>query len=105
MTHDKNIISEAINLTKTQRGYVPLNNRFKSFPKDSENEPITDERFYFNNYANQTLEHATIDLLYPTPNWLRRRLQKQHLIGFYLITDDGKFLIGNNKYLVGAELK
>lgn len=67
----------AINLTRTQRSYVPLVDRFKSFPSDAERSPDgRDSLFYFRNQANKTLEHATIDLLYPTPGWLRCRLRE-----------------------------
>ncbi len=66
-----------INLTRTQNGYVPLEDRRKSFPADSENTPSSDNDFYFENYANGTLEHATLDLLYPPPQWLKNKLLKQ----------------------------
>jgi hypothetical protein len=80
--------TDALNLTKTQNGYVPLHDRFKSFPKDSENAPVTDERFYFDNQANSTLEHADIGLLYPTPDWIRNKKNKADLIGAYRDTPD-----------------
>lgn len=71
--------TRALNLTKTQKGYWPLGDRFKSFVKDDQKSPVTDQMFYYNNYANQTLEHADLALLYPTPEWLRVKLQnKRH---------------------------
>ena len=86
-----------LNLTKTQRGYVPLVDRFKSFPKDDEKSPKDDAEFYFDNYANQTLEHATLDLLYPTPQWLRERLQfkRGSVLLKFLETGQGPFRIAN----------
>ena len=92
-----------LNLTKTQNGYVPLSDRFKSLPADAQNEPKTDERHYFDSRANSTLERADIGLLFKTPLWLRRRLNKTGLNGFYFTTGDGKLLIINNKYSVGTE--
>lgn len=94
-----------LNLSKTQKGYVPLEDRFKSFPADSENEPVTDQRVYYENYANQTLERATIDLLFRTPKWLKRRLTKQGLLQKYLATggDATILLTGNNKFLIISE--
>lgn len=101
----KNTIIGPLNLTKTQAGYTPLVGRFKSFPKDSENEPITDDKMYFDNQANGTLEHADIGLLYPTPLWLRKRLNKAGVEGSYIIDQDGHLVIGNNHYVVGVESK
>jgi len=91
-----------LNLSKTQTGYVPLVDRFKSFPKDSENVPEDDAAFYYNNYANGTLEKASIGLLFPIPKWLRKRLNKKGLDGFYIktlqdeliVTSDGDFIQG-----------
>lgn len=100
---NKRVVIEPLNLSKTQRGYVPLQDRFKSFPQDSENAPENDAQFYFSNFANQTLEHASIDLLFPLPPWLRRLLPKRGLNGAYLTTGDGLLLIVNNKYLVGVK--
>ncbi len=97
--------TEPLNLTKTQRGYVPLKDRFKSFPKDSEKEPITDSKFFFDNRANSTLEHAEIGLLFPTPEYIRHSKNKQGLEGSYVKDNDGNFLVGNNHYVVGVEKK
>lgn len=72
-----------LNLTKTQSGYVPLDERRKSFPADSENTPNSDVEVYFDNYANQTLEHADLGLLYPTPDWLKKRLFYQRNPGLF----------------------
>jgi hypothetical protein len=66
-----------INLTKTQKGYVPLVDRFKSFPLDAEKVPKDDQEFYFDNFANGTLEKATLDLLYPLPDWLRNKIKNK----------------------------
>ena len=100
---NKRVIIEPLNLTKTQQGYVPLGDRFKSFPNDGENAPRNNAEFYFNNYANQTLEHATIDLLFPPPAWLARLLPKLGLEGAYLKSGDGKLCIANNKFMVTVE--
>ena len=100
---NKRVVVEPLNLSKTQKGYVPLVDRFKSFPKDSEKSPRNDQEFYFDNHANQTLEHADIGLLFPTPKWLRRRLLKQGLEGAYITTGNGLLLLANNKYLVSVE--
>jgi len=106
---DKNIIKGPLNLTKTQNGYVPLSDRFKSFPADSQKEPHSDAQFYFENYANSTLEHADIGLLFPTPKWLRKRLNKQGLVGAYRVTVGGKLRISNTikgaRYRVSVESK
>lgn len=105
----KNTVTDPLNLTKTQNGYVPLGDRFKSFPKDSEKEPQTDQEFYFDNYANQTLEHADIGLLFPPPPWLRPKLNKQGLVGAYRVTTDGKLrispLASGTRYRVTVEAK
>lgn len=94
-----------LNLTKTQSGYVPLGQRFKSFPQDSENTPASDSEFYFDNFANGTLEHATLDLLYPPPEWLRERLRLQKNPGhftLYRVTSDGKIRItSDDEYRIG----
>ena len=100
---NKRVVIEPLNLTKTQNGYVPLEARFKSFPPDSLKSPKSDSQFYFENRANSTLEHSTIDLLFPTPAWLRKLLPKRGLVGSYLTTGDGKLLVVNNKYLVGTQ--
>ena len=100
---NKRVVVEPLNLTKTQDGYVPLEDRFKSFPADSQKAPVSDSQFYFENRANQTLEHASIDLLFPLPPWLRRLLPKRGLDGAYLTTGDGVLLLANNKYLVSVE--
>lgn len=100
MTIKKNTISRALNLTKVQSGYVPLADRFKSFPKDSEKEPVTDVNVYYQNYANQTLEHTDLGLLYPTPEWLRKRLNKQGLVGAYRDIDTGALRIANGSFRV-----
>jgi len=100
LSNKQNTISRALNLTKTQSGYVPLADRFKSFPKDSEKEAVTDQQVYYQNYANQTLEHADLGLLYPTPEWLRKRLNKQGLIGTYRKTGAGTLRVSNNTFRV-----
>lgn len=94
-----------LNLSKTQRGYVPLVDRFKSFPKDSEKEPVTDLQFFFQNYANGTLEHATLDLLYPVPPFVTAWKNKNNLEGAYRTTGDGSLRIANNSYRVSVESK
>jgi hypothetical protein len=63
------------NLKETQKGYVPLEDRFKSFPPDSANSPVTNERFFYDGFANGRLEKATLDLLYPIPKWLKYKLR------------------------------
>lgn len=73
--------------------------------KDSESSPITDENFYFQNWANYTPEHATIDLLYPTPGYITRWKNKKQLTGSYLVDNEGHLLVGNNHLIVGTEAK
>jgi len=89
----------AINLTKTQNGYVPLVDRFKSFDQDKQ--PITDQIFYFDNQANRTLEHATLDLLYQNP-FVRQRILFQKTRFQYIVDNEGKLLVGNNKFVIGV---
>lgn len=81
-----------INLDKTQTGYVPLKYRFKSMPADWKSSPRTAQQLYFNLYANQTLEHATIDLLYPPPKWLTLERQYRGLQFAYRRTDNPNVL-------------
>lgn len=99
----ENTISRALNISSVQKGYVPLADRFKSFPKDSEKEPVTDVNVYYENYSNQTLEHADLGLLYPTADWLRKRLNKQGLVGAYVADENGVLLAGNNTFVVSVE--
>ena len=94
-----------LNLSKTQKGYVPLVDRFKSFPKDSEKEPVTDSQFYFQNYANGTLEKATLDLLFPVPDFITKAKNKAGIEGAYIVDNEGTLLIGTNHYVVGVEAK
>lgn len=109
MTIKKKTVTDAINLTKTQDGWAPLADRFKSFPADSQKAPVNDAQFYFENRANQTLEKATIDLLFPIPPWLRLRKNKAGLEGFYRTVVDGKIRVSNTptgtRYRVGTEPK
>jgi hypothetical protein len=89
-----------INLTKTQTGYVPLVDRFIAFPSDAEKSPADDKQFYFDNFANGTLEKATLDLLYPTPDWLRCKIQAKKMTNKnqYLTTgESGLAITFNNK--------
>ena len=64
--------------------------------------PVTDEQFFFQNYANGTLEHATLDLLFPVPAFITAR---KNFAGIEFanratgrgdnlrVTDDGSFRI------------
>ena len=88
-----------INLKRTQRGYVPLEDRFKSFPADSQNMPITDFRLYYDGFANGRLERSTLDLLYPAPDWLKAKLRQQQILANCLVTSEGVFITLNDKCL------
>lgn len=94
------MVNLQINLKETQKGYVPLEDRFKSFPADSENMPVTDFRLYYDAFANARLERGTLDLLYPTPKWLKSKLKDQKTQAQYLTTGNPKLFKANNKFLV-----
>ncbi len=96
--------TQALNLSSTQQGYAPLGDRFKSMQKDSENVPLDDSDFYFKNYANSTLEHATLDLLYPTPGYITRWKNKKNLTGAYRTTGrGGRMRVANGHFRVTVE--
>lgn len=92
-----------VNLKRTQRGFVPLEDRFKSFPADSENMPITNFRLFYDAFANGRLERGTLDLLYPIPKWLARKLRPKGtptIQANCLVTGDGKIILANGKCIV-----
>ena len=73
--------------------------------KDSESAPITDNNFYFQNWANYTPEHATIDLLYPTPGFITRAKNKAGLEGAYRKTGGDRLRVANGHYRVSVRKK
>lgn len=73
--------------------------------KDSESSPITDNNFYFQNWANYTPEHATIDLIYPTPGFITRAKNKAGLVGAYRNTGSTRLRVANGHYRVSVRKK
>jgi len=65
----------AVNLVETQRGYVPLRDRFKSFPVDREMKSL--QEIYFLNRIGNRLEHATLDMILTVPKFVRQEVQNR----------------------------
>lgn len=62
--------------------------------------PVTDERLFYDAFANGRLERGTLDLLYPIPKWLRRKLKQQKTQQQHLTTGNPKLFKANGKFLV-----
>ncbi len=90
-----------VNLVETQRGYVPLRDRFKSFPVDRQFNSL--DEIYFINRIGQRLEHATLDMILKVPAFIRQEVQERNRrppIGTCLVTTDGKFILADGKCLL-----
>jgi len=70
MPHDE---FHPVNLTETQRGYVPLRDRFKSFPEDRVF--LTLAEIYFINKIGMRNEHSTLDMILKVPAFVREEVQ------------------------------
>lgn len=65
--------TRAENLTGTQTWYVPIADRFKSFPVDKQN--LSDSEFFYSTRIALRLEHSTLDLIMKTPLWLKNKVR------------------------------
>lgn len=72
---------------------------------DNERIPQDDSDFYFQNYANQTLEHADLGLLYPTPGYITRAKNKAGLVGSYRFTGSSRIRVANGHFRVSVVKK
>ena len=94
-------IFHPVNLVETQRGYVPLRDRFKSFPIDREMESL--QEIYFLNRIGQRLEHATLDMILTVPAFVRLEVQnrRRRLVpGTCLVDENGSIILADGKCLL-----
>ena len=93
-----------VNLTQTQIGYVPLRDRFKSFPVDREFTSL--DEIYFINRIGQYLEHATLDMILKVPAFVRQEVQNRRRrpsVANCLVDGDGNIILVDGKCMLFDE--
>ena len=91
-------IFHAVNLVATQTGYVPLRDRFKSFPVDRLFGSDA-EVFFINKIGGY--EHRTLDMILKVPAFIRQEVQGRGVRqpGTCLVDENGTVILVDGKCL------